>query len=212
MECAWEREAEPTRDRPLCVLLPAVRAKLMTANGEALKEVRRVLVFQYGSNCLESEINGPCRLLGDAKFVSIAETVEEFTLAFDVWSKQRSCAASDIVVQAGSKVWGVLYEVPNHLISRQTAPSWRKSFDQIEGEGNNYKHEMIKVCYQNGTVQSVRTYTVRHPISGIKTSIEYVGLIVRGLREHNIAVDYIDKVKEIAAANNPLIDAEIRKL
>jgi len=68
---------------------------------------------------------------------------------------------------------------------------------------------MIEVRYRNGTIQSVRTYTVRHPIAGIKTSIEYVSLIVRGLREHDIAVDYIEKVKQIAAANNPLIEQRL---
>ena len=43
-----------------------------------------VLVFQYGSNCLESEINSKERLCGDAKFTAIAQTVEDFELAFDV--------------------------------------------------------------------------------------------------------------------------------
>ena len=42
------------------------------------------LVFQYGSNCSESEINGRDRLRGDAKFADIAETVEDFELAFNV--------------------------------------------------------------------------------------------------------------------------------
>jgi len=37
------------------------------------------------------------RLRGDAKFLDIAVTVGEFTLAFDVWSKGRGCAAADIV-------------------------------------------------------------------------------------------------------------------
>jgi len=36
------------------------------------------LVFQYGSNCLESQINGKDRLCGDAKFVGTAETVDDF--------------------------------------------------------------------------------------------------------------------------------------
>jgi hypothetical protein len=68
------------------------------------------LVFQYGSNCLDSQINGKDRLSGDAKFVGTALTVDDFQLAFDVWSIKRDCAASNIVVCPGSKVWGVLYE------------------------------------------------------------------------------------------------------
>jgi hypothetical protein len=67
------------------------------------------LVFQYGSNCSESQINNKDRLCGYAKFVAIAEIVDDYQLAFDVWSTRRECAASDIVARPGSKVRGVLY-------------------------------------------------------------------------------------------------------
>lgn len=111
------------------------------------------LVFQYGSNCLESEINGERRLRGDATFVDIAETFENFELAFDVRSKNRGCAASDIVRKPGSKVWGVLYEIPDYLMNRESAKaSGRKSFDEIEGEGANYRRETIKVRRPSGEV------------------------------------------------------------
>ena len=79
------------------------------------------LVFQYGSNCSDSQINGQDRLCGDAKFIDIAETVDDFRLAFDVWSTRRQCAASEMVDTPGSKVWGVLYEVPDFLIEQKTA-------------------------------------------------------------------------------------------
>ncbi len=53
--------------------------------------------------------------------------------------------ASDIVVTPGSKVCGVLYEVPDFLIERKTARAQkRKSLDEIEGEGINYKRETIR--------------------------------------------------------------------
>src|SRR5260370_18607692 len=125
------------------------------------------LVFQYGSNCLDSEINSKSRLCGDAKFIDIAETVEDFELAFDVQSTGRGCAASDIVRRAGGKVWGVLYEVPDYLIHRETAKARkRKSFDQIEGEGTNYKRETIQVRRQNGDIAMALTYTVNDPKPG----------------------------------------------
>jgi len=170
-------------------------------------------VFQYGSNCLDSEINSKNRLCGDARFVDIAETVEDFELAFDVQSAGRGCAASDIVRKPGGKVWGVLYEVPDYLIDRKTAKvRERKSFDEIEGEGTNYKRETIKVCCPNNRVVSALTYTVKCPRAGLRTNIDYVRLIVCGLREHKISDEYIVKVKEIAAANNPGIAAAVEKL
>src|SRR5580700_6751212 len=100
------------------------------------------LVFQYGSNCLDSQINSKDRLCGDAQFIDIAETLDDFQLAFDVWSTGRQCAASDIVSSPGSKVWGVLYDVPDFLIERKTAAAQnRKSLDAIEGEGTNYERD-----------------------------------------------------------------------
>ena len=171
------------------------------------------LVFQYGSNCLESEINGPSRLCGDAKFVDVAETVEDFELAFDVQSTGRDCAASDIVRKPGGKVWGVLYEVPDHLLSRQTANSrGRKSFDEIEGEGTNYKREPISVVRSNGEVVSALTYTVLRRRDGLRTNLNYVRLIVSGLRERGVTESYIIKVKKIAAANNPAISQELETI
>jgi hypothetical protein len=171
------------------------------------------LVFQYGSNCSDSEINSRDRLRGDAKFAGIAETVEDFELAFDVDSTNRGCAASDIVRMPGSKVWGVLYEIPDYLLGRQSAQArGRKSFDAIEGEGSNYKRETIQVRRPNGEIVSVLTYTVKDPKPGLRTNIAYVRHIVYGLREHKISDEYIANVKAIAAANNPDIAEEVEKL
>ena len=171
------------------------------------------LVFQYGSNCLDSEINGENRLKGDAEFLDIAETMEEFELAFDVLSKRRGCAAADIVRKAGSRVWGVLYKVPDYLIDRKTAKErGRKSFDEIEGEGTNYKRENINVRHSNDEIVRALTYTVICPEPGLKTNIDYVCHIICGLREHGVVEQYIAKVKTIAAANNPDIALDVERL
>jgi hypothetical protein len=171
------------------------------------------LVFQYGSNCSDSEINGKERLRGDARFVDIAETVEDFELAFDVWAKNRGCAASDIVRKPAGKVWGVLYEVPDYLIQRESANArGRKSFDEIEGQCTNYKREPIEVRRPSGAVVSTLTYTVKSPKQGLRTNVDYVRLVVRGLREHKVPDQYIAKVKAIAVANNPDIASAVETL
>ena len=70
-------------------------------------------------------------------------------------STKRGCAAADIVRKHGGKVWGVLYDVPDYLINRETAKArGRRSFDEIEGEGKNYNRETIKVRRQNGNIVS----------------------------------------------------------
>ena len=60
------------------------------------------------------------------------------------------------------------------------------------------------VCATRGDVVSALTYTVKDPPQpGLRTNIEYVRLIVCGLRARKVPREYIAKVKAIAAANNP---------
>ncbi len=171
------------------------------------------LIFQYGSNCLDAQINSDDRLCGDARFVCIAETVEECELAFDVWSKNRQCAAADIVTSTGKHVWGVVYDVPDFLIDRISAKAQgRTSLDAIEGAGRNYQRKAIAVRMQSGQVAYAITYRVREPRHGLKTSLEYVRYIVQGLRERGISSAYIDEVKRLAQANNPEIGSQLQEL
>jgi gamma-glutamylcyclotransferase (GGCT)/AIG2-like uncharacterized protein YtfP len=171
------------------------------------------LVFQYGSNCLNSEINGKARLKGDARFIGIAETVDDYELAFDVFSRGRRCAAADIVRKPGGKVWGVLYEIPEYLLARGTAETrGRKSLDAIEGEGINYERREIGVRKRDGQVVTALTYTVRNPLPDLKTDIDYVRYIIAGFRERGIPEAYIDKVKAIAATNNSSLEDQLRRL
>jgi len=95
--------------------------------------INKIKVFQYGSNCLDSRINSQERLCGKAQFIGIAETVEDYELAFNVLSKRNNCAAADIIEKPGDKVWGVLYNVPENFIKRETVPNGFKSLDAIEG-------------------------------------------------------------------------------
>lgn len=171
-----------------------------------------MLIFQYGSNCLNSQLNGDDRLCGDAAFVDIARS-DNCELEFNVWSKNRGCAAGDMVARPGALVWGALYDIPDYLITRDAALSaGRKSLDAIEGEGSNYKRRKVQVYRSGGQLIDAVTYTVIAPQAGLQTNLIYVGLIISGLRERSIDDDYIARVKEIAAANNPAIANALRAL
>jgi hypothetical protein len=92
------------------------------------------LVFQYGSNTSSKRINSANRLRGDAISLGLACTVEDFQFDFTVWSTTNNCAAADIIKGSGRKLWGVLYEIPDYLIRRDTAGSrcsHREILDQI---------------------------------------------------------------------------------
>jgi len=105
------------------------------------------------------------------------------------------------------------YEVPDDLIDRKTAKAiGRKSFDAIEGEGINYKREMIEVRRPCGQIVSALTYTAKSPKSDLKTNEKYVGYIVTGLRKRGVNQQYIERVKAVALANNPEISTELNRL
>lgn len=173
------------------------------------------LVFQYGSNTDSQRLNASDRLRGDARQIGVAYTEDDYELDFTVWSDGNHCAAADIVPGSGRKIWGVLYEVPNYLITRETSRNHnRKSLDEIEGEGTNYRRTPIMLRYPNGSTITVEaiTYVVIERRSGLQTSLEYACHIITGLREHRVPDEYITYVKARIAANNPSLRDNIAML
>jgi len=170
-----------------------------------------VVVFQYGSNTNSERINSENRLRGDAQFIGLAFTVDEYRLDFTTWSVDNQCAAADIISEPGRKIWGVLYKIPDHLIEKETSGD-RKSLDAIEG--GNYQRESIKLKYPDGTpvAENVITYMVKDKKSGIRTSFKYAEYIITGLREHYAPDEYIEYVKMRVIANNPELRHRIEAL
>lgn len=171
------------------------------------------LVFQYGSNADSARLNSNDRLRGDAQQVGIAYSEDNFELDFTVWSAGNNCAGADIVPGSGRKIWGVLYEIPDHLIRRDTSGD-RRSLDAIEGEGVNYKRVPISLRRADGNAveQEVITYVVVNKQSGIQTSLEYARHIVVGLRMHNVPDEYIGYVKGRIIANNSALRNDLEAL
>ncbi|MDO8991123.1 MAG: gamma-glutamylcyclotransferase [Sideroxyarcus sp.] len=162
------------------------------------------LVFQYGSNMSVARLNSDDRLAGDAKVVCVATTIEPFELVFSVWSKSNNCAAADLLPSnAGRTVYGVLYEIPDFLLSRDTAKEkGRKSLDAIEGEGTNYVRAMINVVTNDGATVRATTYVVKNRQANLMTSAAYVSHILAGLREHNVPAEYCQYVQSKIIENN----------
>lgn len=162
------------------------------------------LVFQYGSNMSVARLNAVDRLAGDAEAICIARTAEPFELVFSVWSKSNSCAAADLLPnKAGRSIYGVLYEIPEFLIFRDTAKQRnRKSLDAIEGEGANYVRTTIGLITNDGEPVSAITYIVKNRQPNLKTSAAYVTHILTGLREHGMPAEYCQYVRSKIIENN----------
>jgi Gamma-glutamyl cyclotransferase, AIG2-like len=172
-------------------------------------------VFQYGSNTSTARLNSNDRLRGDARPLSAAYTQEDFDLAFDVWSDGNHCATADIVSGNGRQIWGVLYEIPDYLIARETSGN-RTSLDRIEGR--RYRRTPIALNHPDGTpvLENSITYVVidserRHDI---QTSLDYCRHIISGLRQYSGVVpdEYIDYAKARMIANNPGLSSDMLAL
>lgn len=160
------------------------------------------LIFQYGSNTSSLRLNSQERLCGEAMSLGLAYTVGQFNIGFTVWSKKNNCAAADLVRARGKKVWGLLYEIPDDLLSKTTAAG-RKSLDEIEGQ--LYRRRKIRVCRADTPLSPVKvwTYTVINRMKGLKTSNDYINHILTGLLEHYAPPEYIEHVKDFILKNNP---------
>ena len=169
------------------------------------------LLFQYGSNASEKRLNSDDRLRGDAKPLGAFETDGTFRLEFTVWSKKNKCAAASIAPAPGRRIWGVVYDVPDHLMCRATAGD-RPSMESIEGD--RYRQEPIRLLDPAGRLagRSVVTYVVKEPAPGLATSLEYVGHILYGLWSFGVPADYIGYVTGCAVENNPELAGGIAAL
>jgi len=160
-------------------------------------------VFQYGSNCDAERLNVPERLAGDARDLGRAETIEEFDIAFDVWSQTNGCAASNLirVPCSGRRAWGILFEIPAVLIRGRRTDD-RKTLAQIEDP--RYEEKQIRIRNAAGEELEVATFLVRpeEQRPGLWTSFEYVQHIVNGLRAHEVPDEYVERVIDIAVRTN----------
>lgn len=160
-----------------------------------------IRVFQYGSNTLPARLNGPNRLSGRAQSCGLAQTVDDFDIAFDVYSRSNGCAASDLVHVAGRKAWGVLYEIPDGFVFGRRKDE-QKTLAQIEGP--RYEPREITVVDTRSKQSKAWTFLVKDEDkrTGLATSAAYVSWIVYGLRQNGVSEDYISHVVEVARETN----------
>jgi hypothetical protein len=130
-----------------------------------------------------------------------AQTVDNFDIAFDVYSQSNGCAASDLVPTPNRKAWGVLYEVPEEFV-RGRRTDGQRTLGQVEGP--RYEEKSLRVIDQNGEPREAITFVVHEAErrEGLATSAAYVSWIVYGLREHSVPEDWIAHVVEVAIETN----------
>ena len=155
------------------------------------------LVFQYGSNCDAARLNDRLAAQGGAEDLGRAETVDEYDIAFDVWSQSNACAASDLVAASGTgrHAWGALYRISDAGLDKL-----RKV------EGKLYEEAPVRVRKNDGLEpeEKVVTFLVKtdEHRQGLWTSRQYVYHIAKGLRDHEVPEEYVTHVIDIAIESN----------
>lgn len=143
----------------------------------------RQLYFAYASNmeprrfrrlCPGGTVVGPARLPG-------------YGLAFSRYSRQRRGGSADVVPDAESEVWGVLYEVDEGDLA---------AMDRNENVPAAYHIEVVTVVDAAGEERQAVTY-VANRTGEFLPHRDYLQVIVRGAEARGLPGEYIESLKQI---------------
>src|SRR5690606_20888837 len=118
-----------------------------------------------------------------------AARLMHYRLAFNRESIRWGHGVADIIHEAGSVVWGVLYDVDNACVG---------GLNRKESLGVGYEQLHVGVELKNGTRYHALTYTVINKLEDeISPSHAYLDTMIRGARQHQLPMNYIATLMEI---------------
>jgi len=146
------------------------------------------LYFAFGSDMLEERVKrGSSKR---ARKVGVAR-IDEMQFTYSIFSKVWRGAVANLVPNAGSEAWGVVYQFPEVDIPALDA---QKGIDK-----DDPKYEKIEVNFDGAIRGKAFTYVVRPEKRGLSTtmrgshpSVQYRNCILKGAEEANLPKNYID--------------------
>ncbi len=140
--------------------------------------------FGYGSNLSSAYTR---KLLPSAKFFMKA-FLPNFSVQFQFWSETHQSGLSNIAIDPGQMVHGVLFKVPeNEMIL----------LDEMDGVfKGQYQRETFLVLGEDGKCYPADLYRVIQPGGPFTPSRSYVEIMLMGAREHGLDPEYINKIQE----------------
>ena len=167
---------------------------------------KNILYFAYGSNLFLEQMQ--MRIGGKPRVISAA-CLENHRLGFTILSKTWKGGVADIVPEAGSKVWGAIYEL--------TEPQLEK-IDHYEGykkdrdpKKNFYNRLEVEVVDKKGVKQPCLTYQAE--VTDEKSrkylyhrpSEKYYEVIRKGGKEHGLPEEFFEHLKTASVTErNPV--------
>jgi gamma-glutamylcyclotransferase (GGCT)/AIG2-like uncharacterized protein YtfP len=144
-----------------------------------------MLYFSYGSFLDYETLKRHCP---GGKFVTRA-FLPNWEVQFNYLSKTYGAGVTGIEPAPGRLVRGVVYNVP---------PKEMEHLDTIEAvpEGFYYRQRIL-VVGDEGNLLKVETYRTTHPQGPFKPCKRYLGLMVKGAKEHGLDPEYIRELEAV---------------
>jgi len=146
-----------------------------------------MLYFAYGSFLDSETLRKHCP---SARFVTRA-VLPNFEVQFNFMSKTYGGGVTGVEPAPGKLAPGVVYNV---------SPEELEYLDTIEGipEGIYYRQKVL-VLDEGGKLLEADTYRTNDPKGPYAPTRRYLGLMIKGAKEHGIDPDYIKELEELYA-------------
>jgi gamma-glutamylcyclotransferase (GGCT)/AIG2-like uncharacterized protein YtfP len=142
----------------------------------------RLLYFAYGANMDTRRFRRRCPdsvVLGRA-------LLRNHRLAFTRYDRAEKGGVADIVADAGSQVWGALYDIHDKCL---------RALDDYEGAPRAYRRETVRVADDKGREHDAIAY-VANKTGDFAPSRTYLAQLIRGARAHDLPEEYVRAIEE----------------
>jgi gamma-glutamylcyclotransferase len=154
--------------------------------GQAVEEEEDIWYFAYGSNLSRDRKQNRTGAIREAR----AAQLVGYRLCFNKRVNGGGVYAN-IVPDAGSEVWGVVYRCNSGAISR---------LDGCEGVADGHYHRVpVIITTADGQPLAAEVYiaTPEWTTTPGKPSAEYLDHILQGAQEHGLPAEYIQEIRRL---------------
>jgi len=144
-----------------------------------------MLYFSYGSFLDSETLRRNCP---GARFVTKAN-LPNYEVRFNFLSKTYGGGVTGVEPAPGKVARGVVYDV---------SPEELERLDSIEGVPQGiYYRQTILVVDEKGELVEVETYRTTDPKGPFRSTRRYVGLMLKGAKEHGLDPGYVRELQEL---------------
>jgi len=144
--------------------------------------------FAYGSNMNWPQMKQRCP---SSRFVCVAR-LPDYRFAIARHSRLRQCGTANIFPEAGSEIWGIVYEVSD------------QDLIVLDGFEDGYRREKVFVLARGDGQHPLESlvYVADRECDAPFPNLEYKRLMIEGARHWQLPSDYYTMLESIAVADS----------